>query len=114
MKKTLKQFIFETMKEKGWVSDRELAKFCGDKEPSFSQAAIYQDEYSRLQNCKSQFEEYEDHPDTFIHKYKNNGKYFKTYFNLGNKTLLGENRFWKIPKNYYEYLKEKGIKEEER
>jgi adenylate kinase family enzyme len=117
MNKSLKQFIFEKMANDGYVMDKELAKFCGG-EPDFSLAENYKEQYRRierekrnLENYKERFEEYEKHPDTLIEKYKNGSyKGAKTRFTLGNKTLLGENKFWKISKNYYEYLKENGIK----
>lgn len=109
MKKTLKQFIYKEMEKGNYITDLQLAKFCGH-EPNYYQAELYKQEYKRLQSAKDFFKEYEEHKDTTLHKYKNSYKWAKTRYYLENKTLLGENRSYKIPKIYYEYLTKKGIK----
>lgn len=102
MKKSLKQFIFEEMKRKGYVLDKELAKFQG-KEPNFYQASVYAGEYRKLEHAKEHFKVFEDDPNTILH-------------HVGRKYLIRDSSkaegtgWWTIPKIYFDYLKEKGIK----
>ena len=96
MKKSLKQFIFEKMKEEGYVSDKELAKFCG-KEPNFYTASVYAKEWRNLESAKEYF-------DGKIDSHTTISKFGRKYVIKIDKDYRG------IPKIYFEYLKEKGIK----
>ena len=103
MKKTLKQFIFNEMDKKGYVLDQELADFCG-KEPNFYTAEQYKQEWQRLQWCLTSHNFHEDDT-TEIHKG------YRCYL-VRNKEIkdIDENRWLKIPKIYFDYLKNKGRK----
>jgi cyanate lyase len=109
-KQSLKQFIWQEMEKKGYVSDSEVCKFLG-KEPNFCTKAIYAQEYEALNYAKNYFKKYEEDKNTYIQSYKPNHKGAKTRFTLFNDKLIGEGRGYKIIKAYYEYLKEKEIKE---
>lgn len=106
--KTLKQFIFERMDKNNYVLDQEVSNFLG-KEPNFSATAIYQQEWQTLNNQKLNFEDFIKEKGVYISKYKNSNKYSKTRYTLSKKSM--GNQGWKITKSYFEYLKEKGIKE---
>ena len=96
MKKSLKQFIFEEMKNKGYVLDKELASFCG-KEPNFYTASVYAKEWRNLESAKGYFDG----------KIKNDtsiSKFGRRYVIKIDKDYRG------IPKIYFEYLKERGVK----
>lgn len=107
----LKQFIFDRLEKGHYITDTDLAKFCKG-EPNFYQAETYKQEFARLQKAKNDLAEYETHPYTKIHKYRPNRKHAKTLFALKNEILIGVGRMYKIPKVYFDYLKNKGLKEE--
>ena len=111
-KQTLKQFIFKKMAEQGYVLDKELGRFCRDnnwdeeKDIPFYRAEVYKREYQLLENAKDKFDDCED---VKIESYRNSYKGAKTRYNLRHKGMA-ENQWWKIPKIYFEYLKENGVK----
>ena len=97
------------MKENGYVLDRELAEFQG-KEPNFYQASFYKGEYMKLKSAKDSFDSCED---VIINSYRPSYKHAKTTYTLRHKGME-ENQWYVIPKIYFEYLKNKGIKLYER
>lgn len=114
MKQTLKQFIFQKMSE-GYVLDKDIANFIkktkGEKyykehDIPFYQAETYKREYRLLENAKKQFDDCEEKE---ISSYRNSYKGAKTKYHLHYKGM-SENQMWKIPKIYFEYLKNKGVK----
>lgn len=98
---TLKQFVFNEMDKKGYILDQELAKFCKG-EPNFYTAEQYKEDWKRLNNCLSVHNFHQDNT-TEIHKG------YKCYL-VRNKEIkeIDENRWLKIPKIYFNYLKNIG------
>ena len=99
----LKQFVFQKLKDKGCVLDSELAKFCKG-EPNFYTTSQYTREYYKLANAKSYFADFENDPKTVITK---GHRRYLIQREAGNKWQV-------IPKIYFEHLKNKGIKYENR
>lgn len=56
MKKTLKQFIFETLDNGEYITDTALAKFCNG-EPKWNTAEEYKRQYWKLRNDRNFFED---------------------------------------------------------
>lgn len=112
--KTLKQFIFQKMAE-GYMTDKDLSEFIKstkgeeyykEHDLPYCQAEVYKREYQALENAKNEFDDCED---IVISSYRNSYKGAKTRYNLRHKGMV-ENQWWKIPKIYFEHLKEKGVK----
>ena len=95
------------MKENGYVLDRELAEFQG-KEPSYYQAEVYKRDWETLQMCISANNYQDDDTSELWHP---KGRYFVRNYTLKK---INEYRWQKIPKVYFEYLKNKGVKIYER
>lgn len=109
MKKSIKQQIWDKLDKDGFCTDSELYKIYG-KEPNFDTAEIYKAEYYVLKNAKERFAELIKNPEVRIMFYKPNYKGGRPRCSLSAGDYR-ENRWWKIPKGYFEYLKEIGIKE---
>lgn len=98
--KSLKQFIWDKMEKGEYILDQDLASFVGkDKEVNFYTAECYKREYTAFNNDKNFFKDWETNPETIIAHYRRRYQISR-----------GENKWYKISKNYYNYLKEKGIK----
>jgi len=97
MKKTLKQFVFQKMKEQGYILDQEAAKFLGkDKELNFCTVEEYKRQYLSFENAKERFK---DIKNPIVEKHR------RGYYIRNNE--MEEHAWYKIPKSYYEYLKNK-------
>lgn len=105
-KQSLKKWIWERLENGQSITDSDVAKFLG-KEPNFYTVSVYSEEYRRLENAKEYFKQYETHSDTVITNYKSS---WTSKHYLQNETLIGENKSYRISKNYYDYLKAKGVK----
>lgn len=103
MKKSLKKFIWEEMEKKGYVLDWELAKFCG-KEVNYYTAEVYKREYNLLNQWINN-NAYHNDPTSEIHK-------GRRMYLVRNEEIkkIDENRWMKIPKIYFEYLKNNGVR----
>lgn len=102
-KETLKQFIFKLLSEKGYVLDRDLAKFCNG-EPNYDTVEIYKREWQNI-NWYLENTNYHNDPTAEIHKG------YRRYV-VRNEEIkkIAENRWQPIPKVYFDYLKKKGVK----
>ena len=105
----LKQFIFSEMAKGKYITDQDVANFCKNwsekRDHPFSAVETYKREYTMLEHQKSEFDGKEDKK---ISSYKNSYKNAKTKYFLEYKGI-GENRHQPITKNYFEYLKLKGV-----
>ena len=100
-KETLKQFIFRKMSKGNYILDQDLARFVGkDKEVNFYTAECYKREYLNFENDKQFFKDWEINHNTIIAHYRRRYQISR-----------GENKWYKISKAYFLYLKEKGIKQ---
>lgn len=110
---TLKQFVFEKMAKGEYITDQSVARFLRannwseERDIPYSSVETYKREYEMLEWQKSKFDDLEEKT---IHSYKNSYKHAKTKYFLEYKGI-GENRHQPITKAYFNYLKEKGIKE---
>ena len=102
MGKTLKQFVFEKLEENGCVLDQDVYNFLG-REPNFYTIQQYKGEFYSFHYAKKYFENFEEDKTTKI------GKGNRMYY-ITNEEMEKDNRIIKIPKIYYNYLKDKGVK----
>jgi hypothetical protein len=100
MKKTLKQFIFETLDNGKYLMDRDLAIFC-DGEPNYYQAELYKREWKKRQQDRNYFE------DKDIERIEHYKKSYKA-------KLRGSDYWLKISKIYFNEIKKHFLKDESR
>jgi len=100
MQLTLKQFVFQKLKENDGITDSEIAKFCKG-EPNWYTIQQYSGEYHRLERDRNY---YRDKEIVALHHYKK--KYTcKVYGSL----------YWtKISKQYFEEIKKEFKKDNSR
>ena len=100
MKKTLKQFIFETLDNGEYITDTALAKFCNG-EPIWNTAEEYKRQYWKLRNDRNFFE------DKDIERIEHYKKLYKA-------KLRGSDYWLKISKIYFNEIKKHFLKDESR
>ncbi len=98
-KTTLKSFIWDELDKKGYVLDRDIAKF-RDK-VNWGTVEEYKRRHNTLNREIYDYGELEDDINTMIER--------KGYL-LTNEKILGKDKAIKISKDYFDYLKERGVK----
>ena len=102
--KNLKQFIFKELEEKGYVTDQATFNFLG-KEPNFYTVQQYTDQWHSFNRAKKHWGEPTE--DVVIHRGHRYCIISAMEYVYNNNISEG----YKIPRIYFEYLKEKGVKE---
>ena len=95
---SLKKFIWDKLDKGEYITDSILYKF-KNKEPNYYLAEVYKKLYYNFHKAIDKFSE-KINRQSIIHNYS--GRY--------SLSLNGENEWYKIPKDYYEHLKNKGVK----